>query len=654
MSRHAAKLIPPSRLARMRRLRYKAAIRGSGIHLIERPMTDLMAYVPTAQQLVGLAAVLAVGLAFTGLGAAVVGGRRLIEADLVSGWAVVCLFFTLVGVAAPVPFTGLAVVTAVAAIAALYWTWRRDGRLLVPGGIRILVLAAPLLLIATGMMPSQWDEFSHWLVSERYLLDVDGFPRAGGPVNPASFPGYPYGVPLPVYLASRLSGFLVENGGALFNILLLLAAGSMFIRVVRKGSGHDQTVPTWSLAAFGILGVTLLNTTFVQKVILTAYADLPSAAALAFAAAAGWLMLEAAAAGDDDGARAHALQMGLAAAALVNAKQANLVLFAMLLAGVAIAALRDREVGLARLLGLAPRFAAPAVVIYGVWQWHVAGHLTSGGMQVMAITDWQVEIIPQILATMGTIALKKGAYFGLMVVISACAVRAVVRFGGPFDRLAIITATIFVGYNSFLFFTYFAVFGGVDGINAVSYWRYNLHLGLLGVVCTGYGGALLWRRFVNRVPNPMIARTVVAAVLVLPIVFAPKLRFDIRAPKIYVRAVGGDIAAMLPPGSRLAVIDPLDVGFYSKMMAYALQGVAVVVGRTTVHYKRTPEVIQRFLDTGSPTHVWVHTQVPAVGQVLGQDLASRHSHLLAKEGSKWTLLKSWPYPGYDKPQDIPD
>ena len=69
-------------------------------------MTDLLAYVPTLHQLLGLAAMLAVGLAFTGLGAAVVGGRRLVEADLVSGWAVVCLFFTLVGVAVPVPFTG--------------------------------------------------------------------------------------------------------------------------------------------------------------------------------------------------------------------------------------------------------------------------------------------------------------------------------------------------------------------------------------------------------------------------------------------------------------------------------------------------------------------------------------------------------------------
>ena len=229
-----------------------------------------------------------------------------------------------------------------------------------------------------------------------------------------------------------------------------------------------------------------------------------------------------------------------------------------------------------------------------------------------------------------------------------------IRFDGPFDRLAIITATIFVGYNSFLLFTYFAVFGGVGGINAVSYWRYNLHLGLLGVVCTGYGGALLWRRFGGRVPGPMIARVLVAAVLVLPIAFAPKLRFDIRAPKIYVRTVGSEIAAMLPPGSRLAVIDPLDVGFYSKMMAYAVQGVAVVVGRTTVHYKRTPEAIQRFLDTASPTHVWVHTQVPAVGEVLGQVLAPRQSHLLAKNGGEWTLLKSWPYPGYNLPQDIPD
>lgn len=615
----------------------------------------MTAYVPSLQQFGGLIVVLAVAWGFTSLGAVVVGARRLVEADLVSGWAVACLVFTLVGVAAPIPFVWITAILGLAALGALYLCWRRDGRVLPPGGLRVLVLAVPLLLITSAMMPSQWDEFSHWLVSERFLFDTDGFPRAGGPVNPASFPGYPYGVPLIVYLASRLAGFLVENGGALFNIVLLLATGLLFVRVVRRGAGVDEdAVPTWGLAAFAIVGATLLNTTFVQKVILTAYADLPSAAALAFAATAGWLMLEAAADGDEDRARTLAWQMGLASAALVNAKQANLVLFFMVLAGVAVAGLRDRQVGFARLLRLAPRFIGPAVVIYLVWQLHVTGELASGGMRLRAVADWQFEIIPQVLATMGTIALKKGAYFGLMLAISVFAVRALVRFDGPFDRLAIITATAFLGYNTFLLFTYFAVFGGADGINAVSYWRYNHHLGLLGLVCTGYGGALSWRHFGSRVPPALVGRALIVLVLILPVVLVPKLRFDLRAPKIYVRAVGIEIAAMLPVGSRLAVIDPLDTGFYAKMMAYAVQGVAEMVGRTTVHHKRTPDLMTRFLANAEPTHVWVHTQVPAVRLALGHDLALRHSHLLAKGDNGWTLLKSWPYPGYERPQDIPD
>jgi len=84
----------------------------------------------------------------------------------------------------------------------------------------MVVLGAPMLLLVSAMMASQWDEFSHWLPSARYLYVTDGFPDGRDPVTGASFPAYPYGWPLATYFASRLSGRFVEIAGALTNVAM--------------------------------------------------------------------------------------------------------------------------------------------------------------------------------------------------------------------------------------------------------------------------------------------------------------------------------------------------------------------------------------------------------------------------------------------------
>ncbi len=612
-------------------------------------------FLPSPRQVIGLGAVLVVALGFVGIGAAAGGRRRLAEADLVCGWGLACLYFTIAGVLSEVRFSVLALLAAAAAVAGLIAVYRRDGRVLVPGTGKVLALAAVLFLVVTGLSPSQWDEYSHWLPAGRYLFEIDTFPGAGYPPSVAEYPGYPHGVPLIAYLVSRVAGHFVENAGALFNVTFLLVFALVFIKLVRKGlSLPEGDSPGWGLAALGILGVTVFSTTFVQKVIFTAYADFPSAAALAFAGVSGWFLLEALAAGDRARARRLALQMGLALAALVNAKQANLVIFVFLLAGVGVAGWRDPRVKLGRLLAEAPLIVGPAVVIYAVWQIHVSGDLASGAQRVLPFAQWEFHIIPQTLVTMLKIMARKGAYFGLMAVITGFAVRALIRFEGRFDRLAIITATVFVGYNLFLLFAYFAIFGGYTGANALSYWRYNMHLGLLGAACIGFGGALLWKRLLGDRSAAGLATVAVALVLILPAVFAPKLRFDLRLPKQYVKKVGTEIAAMLPDGARVFVIDPLDTGFYAKMMRYQIYGVGRVVGRTDVYGRNSVASITAQLERTQPTHVWVHTQTPSAERVFGQPLARKHSHLLVRDGGGWKLLKSWPYPGYDLPQDVAD
>jgi hypothetical protein len=267
---------------------------------------------------------------------------------------------------------------------------------------------------------------------------------------------------------------------------------------------------------------------------------------------------------------------------------------------------------------------------------------------------WEIGLLPQVLSTILGIMARKGAYFGLMALLVVLAVRGLFAFRGGFDRLAIIVATVFVGYNLFLVFAYVAVFGGYTGANALSYWRYNQQLGLLGVVCTAYGGALLWRRHLAALPARAVGRVLVALVVVLPIAFAPKLRFDLRAPKLYVKRVGAEIAALLPDGARLFVVDPLDTGFYAKIMRYQIRDVGGLVGQMLIHAEPSADYLRRRLDAVDASHVWVHTQLPALATVFAAPLAERASHLLVRRDGAWSLIRSWPYPGYARPQDVPD
>lgn len=612
-------------------------------------------FAPAPTQVLGLLAVLAVALACVTLGALVGGRRRLAAADLVCGWAVAGSVLTLAGTAAAVPFTPVAIALGLAAMAGLFVAWRRDGRILAAGTVRMLVLGLPLIWLVAGMAPSQWDEFSHWLLASRYLVEVDLFPGLGRPPSIADYPAYPYGVSLITYLVSRAAGFFVENAGPLFNVLLLFSFGLVAMRLVRKGlSLPEHAAPGWGMAALGILAVAGVNPTFVQKVILTAYADLPTAVALGMAGVLGWFMLEALADDDRAAARTFAWQMGLALAALVNAKSANLVLAVFVVAGVVLAGLRDPKVSPGRLAQVLPAVVLPAVVVYGAWAVYTQAQIPHGSQTVKPFAQWDLSLIPAMLGTVVTIMLKKIGYFGLMIVVAGFAVRALFRFGGAFDRLAIITATTFVGYNLFLWFAYVAIFGGYTGVRALSYWRYNLHLGMLAVACVVFGGALLWRRYMRERRPRAGSRVAVALVLILPFVFAPKLRFDLVLPKQFVKRVGTEMAEILPAGSRVYVMDPLETGFYAKLMRYQLYGVAALAGDTNLFHGLNPREVMQRIDDADTTHLWVHTQADWVAPALGVPLAPRTAHLLARAGGGWTVIRSWPYPGYNLPQDIPD
>ena len=322
------------------------------------------------------------------------------------------------------------------------------------------------------MASTQWDELTTWLPNARYLVEHDSFPRTGLPASPSVFPAYPYGLPLVIFLASRITGFLVENAGALFNLLLFLSFGMFVARIVASSSvaGNDDSHGTvgmsrvhmgWGLCAFAALVATALNPTYVSRLVLSSYADAPTTIAVGFAGALIWMMLDAISDGDEGAARSFAWQSGLAMAAAISLKQVNLVFLIALTCAVSILALRDPTIRWRAVIRMAPYIFVLPLAVYGAWRLYVSLHITGGEFSFRPFDSWFIALIPDILSGMALVASKKGGYFGIMTVSVILALRVVWRPRSSFDRLAILTATMFLAYNGFLLLAYVASFGNV-------------------------------------------------------------------------------------------------------------------------------------------------------------------------------------------------
>jgi hypothetical protein len=397
---------------------------------VERLAAILPHLAPSAPQLLGLGAVVLVALVLCGLGGLIGGRERLPEVDVAVGWGIVTVAFTLVGTIGPIPFTAIAGLLLVASMAGYAARVRQTDTAAPAGDARALVLALPLLLLTVSMSASQWDEFTQWLHSARYLFQYDVFPGRGRPSSDAVYPAYPYAVPLIGYLASRIADHFVEAAIALFNLLLLVSVALVFVRLMRpaadprRRSAARSDPPGWGRVALGLLCVTGLSPTFVPKLVLTAYAETATAATVAIAGVLGWAALERAAVQDEAIARRLALRLGLTLAVLVALKEATLALFALVLGGVALAALRRADVSWRNAATVIALGAAPGLVVYAAWRLYVARALPGQEFHVLALAKWNWPLVPGILGAMGRVALSKVGHFALMLAVAGLALRA--------------------------------------------------------------------------------------------------------------------------------------------------------------------------------------------------------------------------------------
>ena len=108
--------------------------------------------------------------------------------------------------------------------------------------------------------------------------------------------------------------------------------------------------------------------------------------------------------------------------------------------------------------------------------------------------------------------------------------------------------------------------------------------------------------------------------------------------------VGEDLAAMLPPGARLGIIDPKGNGLAALMVRYELTKDSTPRKASSVpasyDFADRDQPFKDFMASTGASHAWILKILKKVRQALGVDFPRRASYLLEKEDGAWKLLES--------------
>ncbi len=603
-------------------------------------------FVDGDHQLVSLGAAVVLFVLLSMLGAPFGGRYRIAEATPVFGWSVAVTVLTALNAIAGTSFVHVAIGLLVLSGLAAAWAWRDGLSPFPPGGWRVAVLLLPALIIASAMVPSQWDEFSHWVPTLRFLSEFHAFPNAETPVTGGFFPAYPYNWSLLGYLGGLIGLGYLDNLGGLLNLLLLGCFGMLAARLAVRGAGGDpETDRGWKWAGLAVVLATLVNPTFVEKIVLTAYADTSTAVATAFTLVFGWMLIEALGETKRQRGRSLAWQFALSAAVLVNIKQSNPALLGLIVIGLVALAWRDPRIEFRRFARHLPVMLGLPLIMFAIWRFHVMTELPpSAEAGFLPFSQWSLGDAHLVLWRMLTVAIQKTGHFGLGVAAVVIGVMAWRRCHTPLRRLAFLTAVLFVGFNGFLWVMYLTQFGQYDALRAASFWRYNMQIGLAVLAFAAFAGGVLWKeRVAQHVNLRRVGWLPLALALIAPPVFAHKLRFDLEPPKPHFHAVGAALSETLPAGATVTLFDVHGSGESFHLTRYYMWKKPITLtGYLSAYQTVDAAIVRHRLDGVS--HVLVHSANAPVRAALGLPLPRGTSYLIARgTDDTWSVVGSWPY-----------
>jgi hypothetical protein len=424
-----------------------------------------------------------------------------------------------------------------------------------------LALVSPIAVSAAGHDPAMWDDFWNWLPSAAYQYRHNSLPWPDLTPSFSIFPGYPQAMPLMISAASFAGGRFLESAGPVINALLLAGSSALFAEalaaaLVRHGRLQLQEMPLVVIA--GAVAITILfNPGLDGGVVLSSYADCGTMVAVGALGLLGVEILARLSAADAGDVEALAWRFGLVGAMLVNLKQANPVLLMLVTAGLILVALRVPALRTRRALLQLPRMLAPAIVLVALWRWYVVHGVLNSEQAFRRFEGWNFGALRQMFAAMAHQIAGAPLFHSMMWLITAAGLSFFVRLprkGGEARWMAVVCATVWLGYNVFLVIVYLGVMSVSDAQIAADYWRYTPHVALLGLYPPVIALAIArWPASINLGQAGPALAAVLLAVCALP------LRGDLNDPpgrawQRFLRDTAADMRNVIPKAAKLLIV----------------------------------------------------------------------------------------------------
>ena len=576
----------------------------------------MQAYLPDLAALAALAITWGIGVIVV-LAGGLLGGGTEPEIRIGAGWGGLCVLLTLWGVFVPVSLRVPAIAFILLALATLFV---RHGRL--PAAewrtvLRVLILSLPLWLLMAPIRPSQPDTFLNLLPNAAYLVEYGHFPTASSPPSFSFLPAAPYDTQFLAFLGGLAQPGFPAGGMSLINVMLFLVAGLAIARAL--GDGREGPLP-WSLTGLGLLLAVLLNPGFVPRIDFAAYGE----PGLAVTAALAALLLVR--------RPARPLAVGLILAAMINTKQSGIGLAVAVLGAAKIVFFLEEGYRL-RWIRLVTLASLPAALLYVVWRFFVA-RAAVDELTILPLAQWHWALTPRILAGMAVEIAEKPVYYSAVAIALICWPILQKRQGWtPTTRLLALHAAAFVLYNIFLVLAYLGQFSTEMSADAHSYFRYSTHLSLVLVAALAMAardlglGAFALRR------ARLAMVTVFALVLIGPVGFAKRLRFDLVMPQPLVWDLAAQVKPHLKDGDRLALLLPGDNDSVRAMLEGVLRDVS----------PRLPHLDLLVRRTADPATLAEAARL-GYAKALISCTPDRAAVLMAHDGQGWHQIASFPYP----------
>src|SRR5712691_10619942 len=449
-------------------------------------------------------------------GSAVGRGRlRWPGADMLVGIGLLGSALTILAVTMRIPLSWLMACLAILSVIALLM--RRQ----LPGGSSTwiaLALVLPILVGAAGSEAAMWDDFWNWLPSAAYAYIHDSLARPDLAPSFSIFPGYPQSIPLMIAAASFLNGRFLEAAGPIINVALLAGSSSLFAEalaaaLVRHGRLQATDMPP-VLVACAVAITTLLNPGLDGSVVLSSYADCGTMVAVGALGLLGVEILARLSAGGAANVEGLAWRFGFVGAMLVSLKQANPVLLALVTAGLLLVALRDPAIRSRRVLVQLPRMLGPAICLFALWRWYVSQILPGSEQAFRPFDTWNFGVLRQTFAAVAGLIADAPLFHSMMWLVTAAGLVVFVRLPRKTSEarwLAVVCATVWLGYHVFLLVVYLGAMSFYDATIAADYWRYTAHVALLGlyapVMALAIGRWPAWTKLRGRVATVAIVRS---------------------------------------------------------------------------------------------------------------------------------------------------